>query len=92
MKRAKTLPDLQAQFNQIKTAVAGDTKFSATALLFLVENMPLGSDIRRLNATIEGLRKELLATRKAERALVARIKKLEADGGDQDRMEQGASA
>ncbi|TEU01981.1 MAG: hypothetical protein E3J29_00185 [Dehalococcoidia bacterium] len=83
MKRAKNLKELGQQFDAIKSGVAGDTNFTAAALLWLCENRD-GNERQALRKAIiaftkeqRALRRELMAARQVEATLADRIGILE---------------
>ena len=68
LRRAKNLKELSRQFDAVKSGVAGDTNFTAAALLWLCEHMDSQQQV---------FRQELMASRKVEATLADRIAILE---------------
>ena len=74
LRQAKSLRELIEQFGAIKSGVAGDTNFTAAALLWLCEHTNETAVVQELR----GLRRDIAAQRRVEETLADRIAILEA--------------
>lgn len=77
LRHARNLGELRKQFEAIKSGVAGDTNFTAAALLWLCEHTNGKSPETAIVKELRGLRGDIAAQRRVEETLADRIGALE---------------